>query len=172
MKANDPKTGDVRFDFYSPHRRSYAWIGIDEKTGEIMPSMTKQSEMEACDIHNIMKQYSPAGLQQLISENAARGQYVDLPETIDYQEALNTVIAAEAAFASLPAHVRDRFQNDPAQLLAFMANADNQEEAIKLGLANDLRKPEPPPQKVEIVNPEPVQGNRGVKGGNPPSEGA
>lgn len=152
-----------RLDFYRPHERK-PWFGIDPKTGEILPSMTKQSEMDACDIHNVLKQYSPAGLQQLISENQARGQYAELPDEIDYQAALNTVLVAEQSFATLPAKIRERFNNDPAQLLAFMANPNNQDEAIKLGLSTDLR-PEPEKvQKVEIINPAPDPEKTPAKG--------
>lgn len=141
-------------DFYVPHKR-YSWVGIDPKTGEILASRTKQSEMDACDIHNILKQYSVQGLQQLIAENQAKGRYADLPDNIDYQESLNTVMEAQRAFATLPAHVRERFNNDPAKLLEFMSNPDNQDEAIKLGLATDNRPATPPPTKVEIVAGEP-----------------
>lgn len=161
------------FGFYRPHNpRATAFdnLHLDPKTGELVPmeSMTKQSEMEACDIHNILKQYSQQGFEQLVRERAAQGQYMDLPADIDYQTSLNTVIAAQAAFAALPSQVRSRFQNDPGQFIEFLADPANQDEAIRLGLAQDTRTPEAPPQKVEIVNsapPEPVEGNRGVKGG-------
>lgn len=133
-----------KYGFYRPHNHR-GFDNCDPNTGEILPSMTKQSEMDACDIHNVLKQFSPAGLQQLIAENQARGQYADVPESLDYQEALNTVIAAEAAFASLPAKVRERFLNDPARFLAFMSDPNSQDEAIELGLATDTRPPPPPP---------------------------
>lgn len=155
--------------FYRPQRKAVDYDGIDPQTGEIMLSMTKQSEMDACDIHNILRQYSPAGLAQLIAENQARGSYADLPDSLDYQEALNTVLEGEKAFATLPARVRDRFHNNPHEFLEFMANADNQEEAIRLGLATDMRKPDPAPMKVEVVNAKaensPKEPERGVKGG-------
>lgn len=143
---------------------------LDEKTGELveLPSMTRQSEMDACDIHNILKQHSQAGFEQLVRDNAARGQYADLTSLPDYQESLNIVIGAQTAFDALPSQVRERFLNDPARFIAFLQDPANQEEAIRLGLAEDNRQPEPPPQKVEIVNnppPEPAEGNRGVKGG-------
>lgn len=166
-KPIDHQTGDPRRTYPAgaktchPFRKRVTYSNIDPQTGEILLSMTKQSEMEACDIHNILKQYSPAGLQQLIAESQAKGVYTDLPDDVDYQTALNTVLEGERAFATLPSHVRDRFHNNPAEFLEFMADSNNQDEAIKLGLANDLRKPEPPPTKVEVVNnPE-----------NPPAKG-
>lgn len=138
--------------FYRPNRKAVDYDGIDPQTGEIMMSMTKQSEMDACDINNILKQYSPAGLQQLIAENQARGQYADLPDEVDYQSALNTVLEGQVAFASLPSKTRERFHNSPAEFLEFLANPSNQDEAIKLGLATDNRPAPILPMEVKIVS--------------------
>lgn len=154
-----------QYGFYRPHDPKLgAFDNTDPETGEVYPSMTKQSEMDACDIHNVLKQFSQQGFENLVRENAARGQYADLPDEIDYQASLNMVLAAQASFATLPSQVRERFGNDPARFLEFIGDPANQDEAIRLGLAQDTRTPEPPPTKVEIVNkadPEPVQGNRG-----------
>lgn len=155
--------------FYRPNRLAVDYDGRDAATGEILPSMTKQSEMDACDINNILRQYSPQGLQQLIQENQAKGQYADLPDNIDFQEALNTVLEGEHAFATLPAKTRERFHNSPAEFLEFMANPKNQDEAINLGLATDNRPPPEKVQKVEIINTEPKTGGAG---GSPPAGGA
>jgi len=152
-----------KYGFYRPHE-DHGFDNRDENTGEILPSMTRQSEMDACDIHNILKQFSQTGFEELVRQNAAKGQYADLTSLPDYQEALDTVLGAQAAFAALPSQVRERFRNDPARFVEFLADPANQDEAIRLGLAQDTRTPEPPPTKVEIVNPptpEPVQGNRG-----------
>lgn len=145
-----------KYGFHRPHDHK-GFDNIDPATGEVMPSMTRQSEMDACDIHNILKQFSQQGFEQLVRENAARGQYADLTSLPDYQEALGTVIAAQAAFAALPSQVRERFQNDPARFVQFLADPVNQDEAIRLGLATDTRPPEPP---------------TGGAGGSPPAEGA
>jgi len=53
---------------------------------------------------------------------------------------MNTIIAAQRAFEALPAKIRDRFANSPERFLAFLADPDNLDEAVKLGLVN---KPEP-----------------------------
>lgn len=159
------KKSQKRFGFYRPHDPKLgAFDNTDPKTGEVYPSMTRQSEMEACDLHNILRQFSSQGFDQLVRENAARGQYADLPDDIDYQMSLNLVMAAQASFATLPSQVRERFKNDPARFLQFVGDPANQDELIRLGIAEDTRPVEPPPQKVEIVNtppPEPDKGNRG-----------
>lgn len=138
--------------FARRERIDVSFSNVDPATGEIWPSMTRQSEMEACDIHSILRQFSPQGLAQLVQENLANGKYIDLPDGSDYQEALNTVLEAEQAFATLPAKIRERFHNSPAEFLEFTANPANQEEAIKLGLATDTRPLPEKPQKVEVTN--------------------
>lgn len=157
LNTLEPLTGrphGKKLGFYRPHHDP-GFDNVDPATGEVMPSMTRQSEMANCDIHNILKQFSQIGFEQLVRENAAKGQYADLTDLPDYQDALNTVLAADAAFAALPSQVRDRFHNDPSRFVEFLADPANQDEAIRLGLATDTRTPEPPPQKVEIINPDP-----------------
>lgn len=147
------KKSQKKFGFYRPHDPKLgAFDNTDPKTGEVYPSMTRQSEMESCDLHNILRQFSQQGFDQLVRDNAARGQYVDLPDDLDYQASLNLVMAAQNSFATLPSQVRERFHNDPAKFLEFVSNPNNAEELIRLGIAEDKTPKEPPPQKVEIVN--------------------
>lgn len=145
-----------KLGFYRPHaeaqRVATRFDNVDPDTGEVLPSMTRQSEMAACDIHNILKQFSQVGFEQLVRENAAKGQYADLTNLPEYQESLNIVIAAENAFLAMPSQIRDRFQNDPARLIAFLGDPANQDEAIRLGLAKDTR---PPPEPAPSPTPTP-----------------
>jgi len=135
--------------FYVPHdRAATAYTGelVDEVTGEVYrpPVMVKQSFVAECDINNILKQFKLTGQIQHMSAKAALGSYEDLPEPLDFQEALNTVKDAEQSFATLPSQIRDRFGNDPGNFLDFMSNPNNQDEIIKLGLATDSRPPKEP----------------------------
>lgn len=138
-----------KLGFYRPSadeaRKRTNFDNVDPETGEVLPSMTRQSEMAGCDIHNILKQFSQRGFEELVRENAARGQYLDLTELPDYQDALDIVIRADNAFAALPSQIRDRFANDPARFIQFLSDPANQDEAIRLGLATDNRPPPPPP---------------------------
>lgn len=143
--------------FFHPHA-PVNWDGMvpDPKTGELKkePSMTKQSFKEECDINNIIREFGVTGIATHVRQN--EGLYVDLPDPLDYQQAIDLARGARTAFDALPAQVRARFENDPEQFLSFMADPSNQEEMIKLGLAKDLRPgPEPAPQKVEVVNLQP-----------------
>lgn len=135
--------------FYLPGDRRQDWDGLvpDPKTGELVkePSMTKQSFLAECDINNIVHAFTQTGQIAHINEKAAQGAFVDLPDSIDYQEAIEIARAGETAFMALPAHVRARFDNDPARFLDFIEDPRNQEELIKMGLATDTRPPQAPP---------------------------
>lgn len=134
--------------WYRPHA-PVRWTGevLDRKTGELIkePSMTKQEFVAECDINNVIRSYQVTGIMAHLNERAAQGLFLDLPDPMDYQEALNMAQAASAAFAALPSAVRNRFENDPAQFLAFMQDPANTEEAIKLGLAKAPPEPPVPP---------------------------
>lgn len=115
-------------------------------------SRVKQSCAPQCDINRIVARYRKTGVLEHLNENPSR--YVDLSPAADYHSALNLVLSAEAAFADLPANIRNRFQNQPLQLLEFVNDVSNRDEMYELGLAV---RPEPveagdkPPEKVADV---------------------
>jgi phage internal scaffolding protein len=134
--------------FYLPgdRRNDQDNLVEDPKTGELveLPSMTKQSFKAECDINNIVRDFTPQYMAELTMMNLQSGKYQDLPDQTDYQMALEQLRQTDEAFASLPAKIRARFDNDPAQFLEFFQNPDNQQEMIDLGLAFDTRPPPPP----------------------------
>lgn len=101
---------------------------------EFDKSAAKQAFKDECDINNIMSKYYKTGLISHVAQYP--GGYDELPESIEYQEALNMIIAAEDAFASLPSSIRTQFENDPAEFLAFVDDPNNQDELVKMGLAS------------------------------------
>jgi phage internal scaffolding protein len=67
---------------------------------------------------------------------------------------MNAVAQANETFESLPADLRSRFENDPEKFVTFCLDKDNQEELIKLGLADKPAEVvEAAPVKVEVVVP-------------------
>lgn len=110
--------------FYRSHQR------VTLNTGDHM--VTKQSHKDECDIHRILRQYQRTGI--ITHVQMARPTYTDLPDFNDYQSSLHTIMEAEEAFAALPASVRDRFGNDPANLLAAFQDGSRAEELRSLGL--------------------------------------
>lgn len=105
------------------------------------PGLTKQSFRDECDINVLMDQYQRTKTFTHIS--AALPQYGDFSNVLDYQAAVNQVKDAQAAFAELPSHIRDRFANQPAELLRFMDNPENLEEGRQLGLYEEESNPVP-----------------------------
>lgn len=151
IKNNQPDLPYRLRSFYRPHDRSTGYTGLlaDPVTGELKKPVprVKQEFREECDINNIIKHYKLTGQIQHINAQAKNGSYEDLPDPIDYQESLNAVAAATSSFATLPAHVRERFSNNPALFLNFMNDANNVDEMVKLGLAK--RRPSPPKEPSE-----------------------
>lgn len=94
-------------------------------------SLTQQHFKDETDINNILRQFNITGL---LPDQPLSPRYGDFTGIGDYHGALNAVIAAEDQFMALPATLRARFENDPAQLIDFLADENNRSEAEKLGL--------------------------------------
>lgn len=151
--TTNPTGTSAKYDFYRPHDRSATWYTgevEDPVTGEIFKpeSRTKQSFLEQCDINTILKQYQRTGMLNHVNARASEGAYTDLPDEVDFQEALHTVQRAEDSFATLPSKLRARFNNDPGEFMAFMSDPQNAAEAVELGLATKISPPveAPPPE--------------------------
>jgi phage internal scaffolding protein len=96
-------------------------------------SLTQQHFKDETDINNILRQFNITGL---LPENALSPRYGDFTGINDYQSALNAVMAAESEFEALPAQIRARFNNNPEELINFLDNDANKDEAIRLGLVD------------------------------------
>lgn len=136
-----------------------------KKTGKLVQDLERcavQAEAAACDINRIMDRYSKTGqLPDLIRSDARYGDFTSVP---DFHEAMDIVIRAEEQFAALDARVRDRFENDPAKMLAFCSDPKNSEAMIELGLAL--------PKKAVEPSAGPVQGSAAVVSSTPNPEAA
>jgi len=97
------------------------------------PSLAQQHFKDECDINNILRQFNITGQ---LPTSPLSPRYGDFTGVVDYQTALNAVIAAEDGFMTLPAETRARFGNDPEQLIQFLADEGNRAEAEKLGLVD------------------------------------
>lgn len=95
------------------------------------PTLTQQQFKDETDINNILRQFNVTGL---LPESPLSPRYGDFTGIVDYQSALNAVIAAEDGFMTLPADIRASFGNDPEQLINFLDDPANKDQAIKLGL--------------------------------------
>lgn len=99
----------------------------------------RQSEKESCDINVIVSQFNRTNLLPAV---ALGPMYEDVSSMPDYRSALDAVNAANALFMGLPAAVRKRFGNDPAEFLDFTSNPENRDEMVTMGLI--AAEPAPP----------------------------
>lgn len=113
-----------------------------ECTGE---SMTKQSHKDECDINKIIKSYTRAGFDVFKQPVYTVGNEVMMVDDVTFHQAMDIVAKSKESFEAMPSAVRKRFQNDPSQLMAFLQNADNYDEALKMGLVEKRPEPEAPP---------------------------
>jgi phage internal scaffolding protein len=95
------------------------------------PSKTQQQFSDSQNINNIMAKYHN-NLAHLPPPSA--GHYGDFSNIQSFQDSLDAVRNASDAFSALPSKLRARFENDPAQLIAFVSDKANLEEARSLGL--------------------------------------
>lgn len=103
------------------------------------PSKTQTQFTAECDVNNIIYNYTRTGvLMHMTNRIPIYGDFSEVPQ--DYAECLATVAAAQDNFASLPSNIRDRFGNDPKNLLAFLNDSGNREEAVKLGLVDEVKE--------------------------------
>lgn len=110
--------------------------------------VTKQSHKDECDIYKILKQYQRTGVLTHIAAQAPR--YEDLPDSVDYQHAMNVMLAADASFASLPASVRNDYGNDPAEFLHAFETPEGRARLTDLGIL----KPRPAPAQAPAPSPD------------------
>lgn len=106
-------------------------------------SLTKQSFAKAADINEIVRRFGLTGQLPVASQRVPlNGDFCNAP---DFQSSMNLLIAARERFDALPAKVRARFGQDPGQMIAFLENDANRDEAMKLGLI------ERPPERTRDV---------------------
>lgn len=99
------------------------------------PSRTQQQFKEECDVNNILRNYVSTGVLTHVSDVAPEfGDYSEVPS--DYGEALELIRRSNDEFMTLPSEVRERFDNQPVNLIKFLQDENNREEAEKLGLVN------------------------------------
>lgn len=143
---------------------NYDTMAVSDETGLKCedPSLTVQSSKDECDI-NIMLENMARGV--LPVENPRIPQYGDFSTSAsDYHTALNMVLAARESFDSLPAKIRARFDNDPAQMLSFLDDPDNRSEAIELGLISSPSEDLSIPPAARNTNSAVAEGGVGKSG--------
>jgi len=120
--------------------------------------LVQQHFKEAADMNQIMAKYYKTG--QLTDPRLSNGRMPQFGDFrgVDFRENQNKIAKIKEAFMAFPAGIRNRFQNDPSQMLDFIENPANEAECISMGIK---------PPKV-AVPPEPsldVKGGTDTTGG-------
>lgn len=105
-------------------------------------SKTKQSQAKKADINNIIKRYKRTGI---LGDPATIGKrkaiFADCTQVSDFYELQNKIVSANNAFNTLPSDVRNKFNNEPEELIRFLQDDANYEEAVRLGLVDKKEQP-------------------------------
>lgn len=91
-----------------------------------------QSHAESCDIHTIMKRFEAGDLEVLSQRQGVFGDFSEFPT--NYAEILNSVIAGENYFNSLPVEVRSKFNHSFRE---WMASMDKPDFLDRMGITKD-----------------------------------
>lgn len=144
----DPK--EIRTGNMLPDRSTDLDFTKPDEDGVIPESLTQQHFTDECDVNRIVRSHSfqPADLSML--------QFADVSEFVGYTEALAIVQKANDSFAALDAEIRKRFDNNPANMVNFLADPENVQEAIKLGLMVETNpNPSQPEKQTPKASDEP-----------------
>lgn len=115
-----------QFDAHEDLDLSYS-TAVDTGDEEI----TVQSYKDDCDINLIVSRFGVTGHLPVARSVPEYGNFASM---LDYHDALNRLVEAREAFETLPAKVRERFRNDPGELVGFLQDEANADEAVRLGL--------------------------------------
>lgn len=102
------------------------------------PSLTWQDSRDECDINVIVERFG------LTAAQAPTWDDVDVTNAPDLAQALQSFRESEELFLQLPARTRSMFDHSPVNLLTFLHDSGNRDEAIRLGLIS-APVPEPSP---------------------------
>lgn len=96
---------------------------------------TQQQFKEEADINTIVARVKRGDVPPFFP-----GTYGDFSNVPNFHAAMNQVLAARESFMRLPARIRRRFDNSPAELVDFLSDPANLQEAIELKI---VEKPKP-----------------------------
>lgn len=107
--------------------------------------MTKQADKDGCNINLIMKRYARTGVLPVTDKDPIYG---DFASGLDYHQAQNAIVSAQAEFDALPAAVRKHVDNDPGKFLDMVGDPDRVQELMDLGMLENFI-----PDKKIVLDP-------------------
>lgn len=109
------------------------------------PSMTQQHFADQCNMRTILERSIKRGQIPVMQGDP---RFMDCTGDFDYHTTQNKISQANQAFASLPSSLRELFANDPANLISFLSDEKNYDDALALGLVQPREK-----EKTQNVDP-------------------
>lgn len=107
--------------------------------------LTVQASTDEVDINKIVKRVIKG---QGVPVFNGKPFYGDVSELGGLQDSIIKVQKANDLFLAYPAHIREKFDNDPVKFVEYMSDSENMAEAIEIGLAEapkDKKEPKPSP---------------------------
>lgn len=155
QKGNNNELNPQENTYIAPHmrhkhRKRLSQEEAEKKRGE---PIVKQEFRDEVNINTIAER-AKMGLP--VRGPSQRPLYGDLPNPKTYSQAVQKIQNLTELMAAQPAKVRERFGNDPQQLLNFVMDKRNTREAVALGLI-DAPLEEPAPSKAKAP---PVEGGK------------
>lgn len=121
-------------------------VTVDCSKGKIR---TEQHHANATNINKIVAKMRKGGLVPMSTSQELVG---DFTSAEDYFATRNSLMEAQKKFMSLPASIRQRFKNNPMELIGFLNSEENRAEAEKLGLVSP--RVQPPKTDAETAAPQ------------------
>lgn len=88
------------------------------------PTLVQQQFADEVDVNTIVRRF---GITREMPFGTAEGVYADFSGVTDYQSALDKISDARERFMGLPPDVRERFNNDPGELIEFAQRVSPEE---------------------------------------------
>lgn len=136
-------TGPVGFNGYDHAAFSDA-LGMD--TGS--ESLVQQHYAEEVDINTIVRRF---GMTREMPSGLPGGVYGDFSGITDYESAIAMIERAHEGFMTLPPDVRERFKNDPGELVRAMQELPEGEVLELLQAAPPAAPPAPTAPAAPII---------------------
>lgn len=99
-------------------------------------SLTVQSDAQAADIREILKQYKEVGIVENL--NDAEAMFADISEFTDFADAMRHAKDAEREFMKLPSKVREMFGHDVAVWLDTAHDQEKRDALVEAGIIEGL----------------------------------
>lgn len=105
---------------------------------------TQYQYKDECDVNKIIQRYNQTG--EFYHMRKTEPVYRDMT-AIDFEFMNNEIAKMEETFMQLPVEIRARFHYSTQEMLAFLDDDKNRDEAEKIGLIERKKPPETPAVK-------------------------